>query len=393
MGIRSVSIFKTDMNIGPFKTDVTGDRIALAEPNKKGKTRLNREEVLQLLDTICNLHQGCKATVVGSRRFTQNEMVTFTVSQENGIILRGVDAYDSCKCIFNPDTEKDAIVNLAKNSIAVTDSTGAALTLFALDHHSLPIDLETILPEKINNGVRGESLLFTGPLARIRMDITKGAAIKMSSAVLKESNYITHLVTSAITEAGPLCKYPFNALSIELDRNYDKDANTCEINGFVVIAPSDESINPHAYQEFMENSIRQRLDTIKDTKCDISVMLCPTCATDLRYRVHVKKGIRTFNADTIIKNGQLVSQKVHELLTTAFPEPELRSNLAHYTVPVKCSEGNAVYAILVGLGLTKLTAVMDALNKTGNTVDSPKSTVLQGTESWMIRINFKDQTP
>ena len=54
------------------------------------------------------------------------------------------------------------------------------------------------------------------------------------------------------------------------------------------------------------------------------------------------------------------------------------NNTSHYTVPVKCTEGNSVYLILIGIGLTKLDAIADTFNKFSNELEEPiKSTVLK----------------
>lgn len=380
------------MTIGPFKINEEGKRVELCTKNNKtGKIRVTREEVLAIISTIVRMFPEGKASILGANRFGQNEIVTYTV-QDN--TLRFTSTNDACSCTFTPG-DRDAVVNFEKNVISIADASGAAITLCFLDKHSLPVDLYKMIPDNINcRFTRGESLMFTGPLAKVRVDLTEQSKQRLTTAVTKETTHITWLTMAAITEAAHLCKCPFVVTGLELTPAYDASTNMCTVDGKVVISPESAAVTPAVYIEEIKKLLTDRLGQIKNTPCEIEVYQLPDSQDACEFYLHVEKGVRVFDVDIIKANSNYASEKLIRICEEAHGDLSvILNNTSHYTVPVKCTEGNSVYLILVGIGLTKLAAIADTFNKFSNELEEPiKSTVLEGTESWMVRINFKGQT-
>lgn len=380
------------MTIGPFKINEEGKRVKLCtNNNKSGKIRVTRNEVLAIIGTIARMFPESKATILGSNRFGQNEVVIYSVQDD---ALKFTSTADTCTCTFTPG-DRDAVVNFEKNAISIADSSGAAITLGFVDKHSLPVDLYKMIPDNINCCfTRGESLMFTGPLAKVRVDLTEQSKQKLTTAITKEATYITWLTMAAITEAAHLCKCPFAVTGLELTPSYDSSTNMCNVDGKVVISPESAAVTPVVYIEEIKKLLTDRLGQIKNTPCEIVVYQLPDSQDTCEFYLHVEKGVRVFDVDIIKANSIYASEKLARIFEEAHgAEDVILSNTSHYTVPVKCTEGNSVYLILVGIGLTKLAAIADTFNKFSNELEEPiKSTVLEGTESWMVRINFKGQT-
>lgn len=380
------------MTIGPFKINEEGKRVNLCtNNNKSGKIRVTRNEVLAIISTIARIFPESKATILGSNRFGQNEVVTYSV-QDN--TLKFTSTADACTCTFAPG-DRDAVVNFEKNAISIADSSGAAITLGFVDKHSLPVDLYKMIPDNINCCfTRGESLMFTGPLAKVRVDLVEQSKQKLTTAITKETTHITWLTMAAITEAAHLCKCPFAVTGLELTPAYDASTNMCTVDGKVVISPESVAVTPAVYIEEIKKLLTDRLGQIKNTPCEIEVYQSPDSQGACEFYLHVEKGVRVFDVDIIKANSNYASEKLIRIFEEAQGDVSvILNNTSHYTVPVKCTEGNSVYLILVGIGLTKLAAIADTFNKFSGELEEPiKSTVLEGTESWMVRINFKGQT-
>ena len=68
------------MTIGPFKINEEGKRVELfTKNNSVSKIRVTKEEVLSIITTIGHMFPDCKATILGSNRFGQNEVITYNV--------------------------------------------------------------------------------------------------------------------------------------------------------------------------------------------------------------------------------------------------------------------------------------------------------------------------
>lgn len=383
------------MTIGPFKTDENGNQVAISTSDrKKNKLRVSRKEVLSILETIKAHDSACKITIVGSKRFCQNELVTYTITSR-GILFKGEGA-DSCSCYFDP-ADRDAIIHFDKNTISMADNSGAAITIHPLSKHYLPVELSSIIPNNINNCfTRGECNLFTGELATIRMNLEDQYRKGITTAIAKEVNHIAWIVFSSVTETGHLCKYPFTVESFELTPTFDEETNTCSVEGDVIIYPPCIAVTPQLYIEEITGLLENRVGQIKNTPGTIDIHQAADVELQNRLRLHVKvtKGIRVVDTNVIKQNSKYVSEKLSEVLKPLCTEdaPGFPSHMAHYTVPVKCSDGNSLYVVLVGLGAAKLAAVADILNTNRDLLEEPhKSTTLTGTESWMMRIYFKGQ--
>lgn len=382
------------MTIGPFKINEEGKRVNLCTSNNKsGKIRVTPCEAEAILSTITRMFPDSKATISGSNRFGQNEVVTYSM-HDNNLSFKST-VYD-CTCTYTCKlSERDAFVNFEKNTITVIDSIGSVLTLSFLDKNELPVDLYKIIPDNINcRYTRGESFLFTGPLAKVRVDLTKQSRQKLTTAIAKETTHITWLTMSAITEAAHLCKCPFSVTGLELTPAYDSSTNMCTVDGKVVISPESAEVTPAVYIEEIKNLLTARLGQIKGTPCKISVYQLPDIQDTCEFCLHVEKGVRVFDVNIINANSNYVSEKLARIFAGENgAENFILNNTSHYTVPVKCTEGNSVYLILVGIGMTKLAAIADTFNKFSDELEEPiKSTVLEGTESWMVRVKFKGQT-
>ena len=380
------------MTIGPFKINEEGKRVELfTKNNSVSKIRVTKEEVLSIITTIGHMFPDCKATILGSNRFGQNEVITYNVQDS---ALKFTSANDACTCTFIPGN-RDAVVNFEKNAISIADETGAAITLGFLDKHSLPVDLYKLIPDNINcKFTRGESLMFTGPLAKVHIDLEEQSKQKFTTAITKETTHVTWLTMAAITEAAHLCKCPFSVTYLELTPAYDASSNMCSVDGKIVIAPESVSVTPAVYVDEIKKLLTDRLGQIKNTPCDIIVYQLPDSKDVCTFYLHVDKGVRVFDAEVIKANSNYASEKLIRIFEEAHGDVSVMLNsTSHYTVPVKCTEGNSVYLILIGIGLTKLAAIADTFNKFSGELEEPiKSTVLEGTESWMVRINFKGQT-
>lgn len=380
------------MTIGPFKINEEGKRVELCTKNNStGKIRVTKDEVLSIIDTIGHMFPNCKATILGSNRFGQNEVITYNV--QDGA-LNFTSTNDACTCTFIPGN-RDAVVNFEKNAISIADETGAAITLGFLDKHSLPVDLYKLIPDNINcKFTRGESLMFTGPLAKVRIDLEEQSKQKFTTAITKETTHVTWLTMAAITEAAHLCKCPFSVTCLELTPAYDASSNMCSVDGKVVIVPESVSVTPAVYIDEIKKLLTDRLGQIKNTPCEIVVYQLPDSNDVCEFYLHVEKGVRVFDAEVIKANSIYASEKLVRIFEEAYGADDvILRNTSHYTVPVKCTEGSSVYLILIGVGLTKLAAIVDTFNKFSDELEEPiKSTVLEGTESWMVRINFKGQT-
>ena len=235
--------------------------------------------------------------------------------------------------------------------------------------------------------------MFTGPLAKVRIDLEEQSKQKFTTAITKETTHVTWLTMAAITEAAHLCKCPFSVTCLELTPAYDASSNMCSVDGKVVIVPESVAVTPAVYIDEIKKLLTDRLGQIKNTPCEIVVYQLPDSNDVCEFYLHVEKGVRVFDAEVIKANSIYASEKLVRIFEEAYGADDvILSNTSHYTVPVKCTEGSSVYLILVGIGLTKLAAIADTFNKFSDELEEPiKSTVLEGTESWMVRINFKGQ--
>lgn len=378
------------MSIGPFKTNPDGSQIPLCTKNKRGKIKIDRGELIQLINAIGSKDPEWKAVIVGSKRALAGEFVKVS-TQGTKLAFESEDG--SCSFVFQPDHEKDAVVSLDKSSISVVGPTGEAIVLYLFASNGLAFDIDNILPDNINNGVRGESLLFTH-FASVRYELETCAKQKLTTAILKEVNHFTWLVMASVTEAGHLSKSPYAVTSIRLDPKYNEDSNSCTIAGQVVITPYDRALVPYIYQEELRTALEGRMATVRGTHCSVTVQLAPEESADgLAFSLCVVKGIRACDPAITAANSELASKKMHELLLEAFPSEDgsAPTHIAHYNVPIDNRTSNYVYCIVLGLGVKRMTALLDIIKEKDVAVDQVQTTTLPGTESWMMRINFKNQ--
>lgn len=300
------------MTIGPFKINEEGKRVNLCtNNNKSGKIRVTRNEVLAIISTIARMFPESKATILGSNRFGQNEVVTYSVQDDT---LKFTSATDACTCTFTPG-DRDAVVNFEKNAISIADSSGAAITLGFVDKHALPVDLYKMIPDNINcSFTRGESLMFTGPLAKVRVDLTEHSKQRLTTAVAKETTHITWLTMAAITEAAHLCKCPFAVTGLELTPVYDASTNMCTVDGKVVISPESAAVTPAVYIDEIKKLLTDRLGQIKNTPCEIEVYQLPDSQGACEFYLHVEKVYACLTWILLKPIAFILQKNLHEFL-------------------------------------------------------------------------------
>lgn len=374
------------MNFGPFK---------FGNNTLASKVRVSAKELLDIISTIDESNGSCRANIIGSRRFVQNELVTVKAKKEDKVLaIRSVDG-DRCYMEFRPATVRDAVLNYETGTIGVTDDTGAGIRLNILNKHNLPYDFTKIIPVPVNEGAtRGESALFTGAMYKMHVDLCENTCNKLKTAVLKEVNYVSWLVMAAVSEAGHLVKDAYTLGGITMQPNFNEDTGQVLIDGTISVVPENTSVVPTVFQKELETAIRNRIENIKNTPGTVKVHIAPNAeeCSMLNFSFVVNKEIRAFNPEIIKENSNLSVDKLKTALALAFPGVDIVPHLAYYTVPVDMSNGNSVYTIIVGLGVTKFNLVLDALNKLNLMEDEAKLHVMDGTESWMMRVYFKDQT-
>lgn len=374
------------MNFGPFK---------FGNNTLASKVRVSAKELLDIIGTIDENDGSCRANIIGSRRFVQNELVTVKAKKADKVLaIRSADS-DRCYMEFRPATVRDAVLNYDTGTIGVTDDTGAGIRLNILSKHNLPYDFRQIIPVPVNEGAtRGESALFTGPMYKMHIDLCKNACNKLKTTVLKEVNYVSWLVMAAVTEAGHLVKNVYDVGGITMQPDFNEDTGEVIIDGVISVVPENTSIVPTAFSQELENAIRNRIENIKNTPGTVKVNIAPTaeeCST-LNFSFVVTKEIRAFDPEIMKANSDLSVSKLKTALAVAFPGVEFVPHLAYYTLPIDSSNGNTVYTILVGLGITKFNLILDTLKSLEVIENDAKPYIMEGTESWMLRVCFKEQT-
>lgn len=374
-----------------FTRTVDGTKLTL---NDKAITRvkINKEEVISLFDNLTRKDENWSALVVGSRRFSNNEPVTITVNSDKSFTLKG-NSNDKCLCTFAQAENRDAVVDFAYNSVSLVDDHGAAIVLYIRGNK--PVYLDEIIPMGINRGeCRGESLLFTGAAFKTYIGIAEKAVSTLNELAATELNYLLWVVYTAITRSSFTCKNKFSVIDVSTLQDYDCESNMCTLTSTLTVSPEDV-VSPAVYEDHIRATVIEKFNSCKGGSAgtSITVSLLPAKREGtLEFCISIKRKLSTYNKDAVLRNNDLVSAKLRNVLSEIF-KTDVPKHIAHYTVPVDFRKGNHVYAIVAGLGVSALSAITDKFNTDFSEIleEPVQSVMLDGTESWMLRVYFKDQ--
>lgn len=382
--------------IGPYKLQLNGKTTAyelMPANSSTGKSvSLTLGEFESLINTAVELGTISYVNVTGIPTITPGDCWHIDVNSMRVRFssMSRLNGYDS-SVEFYP--HGNILLSYGKGSASVRSSSGMSIRINFINDLGFPVDFTSILPEGVHH--TQEKQLFLGKLAQVRLNLQKEANESVARNIAEDAAVLYGEVVRAICLSPYDVEeaFKFDILNIALQQGYMQSSKAATVEGLLTIAPVDRSINPSNFTDKIASLIKARVPGVSYV---LSIAPSDGATEEIGINVGVSRPITSYDPTIVSANKDATSKFILDTLMACFGEAN-PVGITHYVVPIRKrnSKTNQVYAVLVGIGLTRMAAIIDRLNskevQEENLDGVITSTSLPDTDSWMIKLQIKNQ--